>query len=40
MHVYDVYSLTRSNQNVLATGHHIHAWKMLYAACTETTSWW
>jgi len=25
---------------VLVTRHHTHAWKMLYVACTEVTSWW
>jgi len=29
-----------SRFNVLATRHLIHAWKILYAACTEITSWW
>jgi hypothetical protein len=24
----------------LATRHHIYGWKMLYAECTEITSWW
>jgi hypothetical protein len=32
------YEQTRYEWNVLATRHPIHAWKMLYAACTEVTS--
>ena len=32
------YEQTHYDWNMLATRHHIHAWKMLNAVCTEVTS--
>jgi len=34
----EMHNLFSSSHKVLATGHHIHAWKMLYAAWTELNS--
>jgi hypothetical protein len=34
------YSLCVRVCNILASRRHIHPWKMLYAVCTEITSWW